>query len=139
MIIDSEVREMKFHGDQNDSCIDAILNLDDNERRKDVLNVETIKEEEEDANKQKFICLFSEGVKKFQMEEYEKIKTILKKKNIDLMVFNIANQNANMLYLKLLSEATPYSQFFTTDQEMVKFFQDFRHKLYQKRLYLEFF
>jgi hypothetical protein len=55
------------------------------------------------------------------------------------MVFNIANQNANMLYLKLLSEATPQSQFFTSDEEMINFFQIYSLKQNARRLYLEFF
>lgn len=88
----------------------------------DILDLESILEEDEDTKKQKFICLFSDGVSKFDTKKYEQIKSVLLKKKIDLMVFNVPNQNANTLYLKLLTEATPNSQFFTSEKQMLKFF-----------------
>lgn len=55
------------------------------------------------------------------------------------MVFNIANQNANMLELKRLSKITPKSIFVNATANLEQLFGKSRQNQSQKKMYLEFF
>jgi hypothetical protein len=55
------------------------------------MNVDKIPEEPEEYDKAKYICLFSEGIRNYNADEYKKLAVLLKKKNINLLVYNIAN------------------------------------------------
>ncbi|CAD8161054.1 unnamed protein product [Paramecium pentaurelia] len=87
----------------------------------------------------KFICIFTEINKHMCQKQEEKLKQLLEKNQVDLMVFNIANQNANMLELKKLSKITPRSIFVNATANLEQLFGKSRQNQLQKKMYLEFF
>ncbi|CAD8096003.1 unnamed protein product [Paramecium sonneborni] len=87
----------------------------------------------------KFICLFTEVNKKMSEKSELKLRQVLEKNQVDLMVFNIANQNANMLELKKISKITPRSIFVNATANLEQLFGKSRQNQLQKKMYLEFF
>lgn len=101
--------------------------------------MDQIKEEPEEFHRVKFIFLCTEGVRHFREKDFEKLRVILKKKNIHLLVFNIANQNLNMLYLRKLQQLSPLSQFFLNEKEFFDYLDKLRGQQFMKKIYVEFF
>ncbi|CAD8194998.1 unnamed protein product [Paramecium octaurelia] len=87
----------------------------------------------------KYICIFTEINIKMSEKQFLKLKQVLEKNKVDLMVFNIANQNANMLELKRLSNITPRSIFVNATANLEQLFGKSRQHQLQKKMYLEFF
>ncbi|CAD8181039.1 unnamed protein product [Paramecium pentaurelia] len=87
----------------------------------------------------KFICIFTEINKKMSEKQEISLRQVLEKNQVDLMVFNIANQNANMLELKKLSKITPRSIFVNATANLEQLFGKSRQNQLQKKMYLEFF
>ncbi|CAD8119476.1 unnamed protein product [Paramecium sonneborni] len=102
------------------------------------IDIENI-EEEKDEHTVRYVCIFSEGVHNYNQMSIDRLKSLIEKKNIHLLVFNIANQNMNMLYLKQLSQVSSESKFFTNETEIKDFFSKLRTNDFTKRVYLEFF
>ncbi|CAD8104934.1 unnamed protein product [Paramecium sonneborni] len=95
--------------------------------------------EEIDEHTIRYVCIFSEGVHNYNQMSIDRLKSLIEKKNVHLLVFNIANQNMNMLYLKQLSQVSSESKFFTNETEIKDFFSKLRTNDFTKRVYLEFF
>ncbi|CAD8066571.1 unnamed protein product [Paramecium primaurelia] len=87
----------------------------------------------------KFICIFTEINNKMSEKQFLKLRQVLEKNQVDLMVFNIANQNANMLELKRLSKITKRSIFVNATANLEQLFGKSRQHQLQKKMYLEFF
>ncbi|CAD8111358.1 unnamed protein product [Paramecium sonneborni] len=95
--------------------------------------------EEKDDQVLRYVCVFSEGVKNYNQMSINRLQSLIKKKNIHLLIFNIANQNMNMLYLKQLANVSEQSQFFTNERDIETFFDQLKRNDFNKRVYLEFF
>ncbi|CAD8197790.1 unnamed protein product [Paramecium pentaurelia] len=111
------------------------LNENMNQYKIDIDNID----EEKDEHTIRYVCIFSEGVHNYNQMSIDRLKSLIEKKNIHLLVFNIANQNMNMLYLKQLSQVSSESRFFTNEIEIKDFFSKLRTNDFTKRVYLEFF
>ncbi|CAD8196015.1 unnamed protein product [Paramecium octaurelia] len=95
--------------------------------------------EEKDDQVLRYVCVFSEGVRNYNQMSINRLQSLIKKKNIHLLIFNIANQNMNMLYLKQLANVSEESKFFTNERDIETFFQQLKRNDFNKRVYLEFF
>ncbi|CAD8198667.1 unnamed protein product [Paramecium octaurelia] len=111
------------------------LNQNMNQYKVDIDNID----EEKDEHTIRYVCIFSEGVHNYNQMSIDRLKSLIEKKNIHLLIFNIANQNMNMLYLKQLSSVSSESRFFTNEIEIKDFFSKLRTNDFTKRVYLEFF
>ncbi|CAD8096251.1 unnamed protein product [Paramecium sonneborni] len=87
----------------------------------------------------KFICLFTEVNNKINEKSLLKLKQIMDNNQVDLMVFNIANKNGNMLELKKMSKITSRSIFVNATANLEQLFGKSRQNQLQKKMYLEFF
>ncbi|CAD8121849.1 unnamed protein product [Paramecium sonneborni] len=95
--------------------------------------------QEKDDQVLRYVCVFSEGVKNYNQMSINRLQSLIKKKNIHLLIFNIANQNMNMLYLKQLANVSDESKFFTNERDIETFFDQLKRNDFNKRVYLEFF
>lgn len=73
------------------------------------------------------------------LKQQQVLQKLLLDNQVDLLVFNIANQNANMLDLKQLSKITPKSMFVNANSSLETIFGHSRQNQIQKKMYLEFF
>ncbi|CAK59555.1 unnamed protein product (macronuclear) [Paramecium tetraurelia] len=119
----------------NENMVRIEDNLQQNQYKIDIDNID----EEKDEHTIRYVCIFSEGVHNYNQMSIDRLKSLIEKKNIHLLVFNIANQNMNMLYLKQLAQVSSESRFFTNENEIKDFFSKLRTNDFTKRVYLEFF
>ncbi|CAD8200890.1 unnamed protein product [Paramecium octaurelia] len=122
---DFEDEDFKFIRNENDHC---------NRFEKD-----KSQQQHDFRSRYKFICIFTEINRKMSDKQELHLRQVLEKNQVDLMVFNIANQNANMLELKKLSKITPRSIFVNATANLEQLFGKSRQNQLQKKMYLEFF
>jgi hypothetical protein len=58
---------------------------------------------------------------------------------VDLLIFNIVNQNAKIIELKAMARLTPRSLFVNSNISLEAIFGRNRQDSFKKKMYLEFF
>ncbi|KAL4470272.1 hypothetical protein ABPG74_011883 [Tetrahymena malaccensis] len=115
-----------------DKC-QQMNNIEDNQKKMTL--------DQENNERLRFICLFTEGNNQIKEDQLEAIKEKMKKKSVNLIIINICNQNANMLYLRYLAkEISELGQFFQQgDDDVEEYLNKQREKQIKRQLICEYF
>ncbi|EAR89571.2 von willebrand factor type A domain protein (macronuclear) [Tetrahymena thermophila SB210] len=115
-----------------DKC-QQMNNIEDNQKKSTL--------DQENNERLRFICLFTEGNNQIKEDQLEAIKEKMKKKQVNLIIINICNQNANMLYLRYLAkEISELGQFFQQgDDDVEEYLNKQREKQIKRQLICEYF